>query len=56
MVEQAPYWPKKGIWKSISPKVEEMHWFSKSPARMKSTPSGPKPAFSKAMETASFCS
>ena len=56
MVEQAPYWPRKGMRKSSRPKVEEMHWFSKSPARMKSTSSGRAPAFERAWATASCCS
>ena len=54
MVEQAPYCPRKGMPKSSSPKVEEMHWLSKSPARMKSTSWGERPAFSNAKVTASF--
>ena len=28
-------WPKKGIFISLSPKLEEMHWLSKSPAKPK---------------------
>mgnify|MGYP007127196071 FL=1 len=35
-VEQAPKTPKKGIFNSLSPKLEEIHWFSKSPAKQKS--------------------
>ena len=40
MVEHAPYCPKKGTWYPITPKVEEMHWFSKSPAKIRSRSSG----------------
>ena len=33
-VEQAPKTPKKGIFNSLKPKLEEIHWFNKSPANM----------------------
>ena len=56
MVEHAPYCPKKGTWYPITPKVEEMHWFSKSPAKIRSRSSGPSPARASARATASFCS
>ena len=32
-VEHAPNTPKKGIFSSRRPKLEEIHWFSKSPAK-----------------------
>ena len=32
-VEQAPNIPKNGIFKSLKPKLEEIHWFNKSPAK-----------------------
>ena len=32
-VEQAPNTPKKGIFNSRKPKLEEIHWFNKSPAK-----------------------
>ena len=32
-VEQAPKTPKNGILSSRSPKLEEIHWFNKSPAK-----------------------
>ena len=35
-VEQAPNTPKKGIFNSRSPKLEEIHWFNKSPAKQQS--------------------
>ena len=35
-VEQAPKTPKNGIFNSLSPKEDEIHWFSKSPAKQKS--------------------
>ena len=34
IVEHAPYCPKKGIPRLRRPKVEEIHWFNRSPARM----------------------
>jgi len=35
-VEQAPKTPKNGIFISLKPKLEEIHWLSKSPAKQKS--------------------
>ena len=32
-VEQAPNIPRKGILSARSPKLEEIHWFNKSPAK-----------------------
>lgn len=32
-VEQAPKIPKKGMPKSLNPKLDEIHWFNKSPAK-----------------------
>lgn len=32
-VEHAPKIPKKGKFNSRNPKLEEIHWFSKSPAK-----------------------
>ena len=32
-VEHAPNTPKKGTFVSLNPKSEEIHWFSKSPAK-----------------------
>ena len=35
-VEHAPNTPKNGIFNSLSPKLEEIHWFNKSPAKIQS--------------------
>ena len=56
MVEQAPYCPRKGIPKERRPKVEEMHWFSRSPASKKSMPPEGSPLFPSASSSAFFCS
>ena len=36
-VEHAPNTPKNGIFKSLKPKLEEIHWLIKSPAKHIST-------------------
>ena len=55
MVEHAPYIPKNGMFSSRSPNDVPMHWFKRSPARMKSTSAGVLPALSSARMTASRC-
>ena len=37
IVEHAPYCPRYGIPNFISPKLDPMHWLSKSPAKTQST-------------------
>ena len=32
-VEQAPNIPKKGIFNPLNPKLDDIHWFNKSPAK-----------------------
>ena len=53
-VEQAPKIPKNGIFNSLNPKLEEIHWFNKSPAKQYSISDDAIPDFEIAIFTVSF--
>lgn len=54
MVEHAPYSPKAGRPVLRREKLEEMHWFNKSPEHTKSMLLGCKAAFCSSSSSASF--
>jgi len=55
IVEQAPYRPKNGNFSSLAAKFAEIIWFRRSPAKMRSSSSGLRVAFSSARESTRFC-
>ena len=55
MVEHAPYIPICGTPRLLSPKVEAMHWLSRSPENITSTLAAGIAALSRAIFTASCC-
>ena len=48
IVEHAPYCPINGIFSSRRPNVDEIHWLSKSPAKIACTSPGANAALSSA--------
>ena len=53
-VEHAPNTPKKGILNSLRPKLEDKHWFKRSPAKQQSICSEGIPDFVITVFTVSF--
>ena len=53
--EHAPYTPHSGTPNSRRAKEVPMHWFRRSPAKMRSSSSGLRVAFSSARESTRFC-